>query len=221
MSHITPFLIDALLFTHTGDDNDLHAEAANEWTNTADRTLVRITGETVDSCVCPTSERTIEFSVTKDGTFVGTFALYRIRPIAGDDNVVSALAAPMLGNLEDSIAREPLVLPDGSTTPVPDAEEDARRSYWQRTLAVMEWMLDNPLDQDDGTQLVLDEWLFPNVDDGDPPMCEWYGGRDHFDRWGRKVVEFTTGARGDEIPFRMTSTNKATDPDPTRPAVDF
>ena len=220
MSHIVPFTIGHLELRHDDDDESSIMQAADEWTTQASSAVPKLIGRSFDRLGCPKSERTVTLSVFRDNQFVGMVALYRMRAVGSDENVVSSLIAPMLGGLEYAFLPAPAVTPGGQSMPHDPVAQDRQRDYWRRTFTIMEFLLEHPMALVGGGSISVAEWRFPSADDGDPDATEWHQGRDHFDQWARKEVSFVVGARGDLVPLRMTNEDKLTDPDPSRPALD-
>lgn len=211
MSHIIPFTIDGFEYVHTEDDELMDFEARKSFAEFCEVATQDWRSQHWVSCL--REDVTLVFSVSdSDGGDQGVWALHRVRPIGNDENVVSALAAPMFPVIASRIPEE-AIGPHGEVYNAQDIVDATARSeeFWRRTFSVMEWMYMNPMTMNDDNDFVVSDWRFPSVDDGDLEQHKWSDVKEFFDRYFKMEVLFE-----DDQPIRTTGVWKAVDPDPGR-----
>lgn len=207
MRRALAFQINELEFSHALDTSrDLAAEAQS--------LVFDRRGESLEKCLV-TNEESVRLDVRWRDKHFGTFLIYRMRQIANDPLVVSALPGPMFddmgGVVRPEVARNPLGQVINQSAISKWVSEE--RSYFRRVFHIMEWIDENGLLMDDGTELEI-HWRFPDRADGDCIQTEWAGTQGSFDKYAKKITTF----RGDGVPQQMLRTRKPVDPDPGRAA---
>ena len=216
--HVVPFTISGYTFTHVEEGDALDRPARDRWTELHDLATEAWRGEPYEPC--DISEGETVFAITdSSGERWGTLALYRQRPIdPSTPQIVSALVAPMFPEIELEIPGE-AIDPNGlvvNAHEILEAEE-RRATFWRRTFGIIEHLVENGLELEDGGVLEIDHIRFPQTEDGDTAQHQWTNVREFFDRYMKLVVTFDD----DDRALRTVSIWKLIDPDPARARGSF
>jgi hypothetical protein len=208
---ILPFTSSGFTFQHVVEGDALNEVARKTWTDLHDvATEVHRDEKYV---ACEVSEGEVCFAVSDPaGDYYGTFALYRVRPVASDPDVVSALPAPMFPGIEFHEPPAEARDKDGEVVNaeyIEEIEANIKR-YWRMVYGTQEYMTSQALPYEGGGALTVDHFRYPSTDDGDPPQHRWMY-RDVFDANCKHTCTFDA----DGAAIRTTGT-KTNPPDPER-----
>lgn len=180
---VLPFNIGDMRFVHTQGDDELNKLASDYFNKQANLAVFKWRRENEYTC-CSIIERTLIFAVFVDDEFFGTWGLYRVRPVADDPNIVTALPAPMFHDIGVATVLE---THEGESQGDREKREAASRVWWRRVNRVMEHFLDNTLPMTEGGTFEVQSFRFPNTADRDPLQHEWRGHEEAFAQDSKKV----------------------------------